>query len=198
MSGDKLASGGRSATFTQAVGQNELEHDLKTQSMPYCLEHWVMNEREYKELCLLIARHQPLPHVERQYRVEVIEPLIVSCETSEPQPIAPQVGYEGQPVGDSVLVTRVEREHSSNLVLPDSMKAKSEIGFIVAVGEKVADFKVGQMVMWDKFASHGADIELVDADGVERKLLLLKSFDILMALRKVTVSAQTAPAPSQA
>jgi co-chaperonin GroES (HSP10) len=198
MSGDKLASGGRSATFTQAAGQNELDHDLKTQSMPYCLEHWAIDEAEYKRLCFLISRREPLPQVGRRYRIEVVADLMIPRETSEPQPIAPTVGYEGQPVGDSVLVTRVEREHSSNLVLPDSMKAKSEIGFIVAVGEKVADFKVGQMVMWDKFASHGADIELVDADGVERKLLLLKSFDILMALRKVTVSGQTAPEPSQA
>lgn len=104
-------------------------------------------------------------------------------------PDKPKVGYRGQPVGDSVLVQRVEREHSSNLVLPDSMKSKSEIGYIVAVGKKVKLYKQGQMVLFDKFASHGADIELVDEDGIERKYLLLKEYDLLMTLTKVNVSS---------
>ena len=95
---------------------------------------------------------------------------------------------------DSVLGQRVEREHSSNLVLPDSMKAKSEIGYIVGVGEKVKRFKKGQMVLFDKFASHGAEIELVDVDGVPRNYLLVKDFDLLLVLKKVTVQPDPSPA----
>ena len=194
--GNQLASGARSATFQQATGESELSQDLKTQSMPFVCDRYAIDEREYHRLASLLAEGEPLPNLTRlpDSRVEMPErPFAVEHFGIETQ--KPAVGYEGQPVGDSVLVTRVEKEHSSNLVLPDSMKAKSEIGYIVAVGEKVTDFKAGQMVMWDKFASHGADIELMDADGVQRSYLLLKMFDILMGLKKVTIrdNAQETP-----
>lgn len=158
MSGDKLASGARSATFSGA-----------TKEMPGT-DVWKQESPNLgPELTKLYVDPNP-PNLHDP--VQFFEDK-------------PRVGYEGQPVGDSVLVARVEREHSSNLVLPDSMKAKSEIGYIVAVGEKVKRFKAGQMVMWDKFASHGADIELLDTEGVERHYLLVKDFDILMGLKKI-------------
>jgi co-chaperonin GroES (HSP10) len=109
----------------------------------------------------------------------------MGLEATEPKP---SVGYEGDPVGDNVLVQRVEREHTSNLILPDSLKAKSDLGFIKAVGEAVKYFKRGDLILFDKFASHGADISLIDEDGVERSMLLLREFDILMRLKKIALN----------
>jgi hypothetical protein len=50
---------------------------------------------------------------------------------------------------------------------------------------QVAAFKVGELVPFDKFASCGSEITLVDEDGVERSCLLLKDYDILLRLQKV-------------
>lgn len=156
MSGDRLASGARSASFNAPTAEME-----GTQVWP-----------------------PDAPFIQQLEEIP-----IESVRDMYPSGGKPTVGYRGQPVGDSVLVQRVEREHSSNLVLPDSMKSKSEIGYIVAVGKKVKLYKQGQMVLFDKFASHGADIELVDEDGIERKYLLLKEYDLLMTLTKVKVSS---------
>ena len=84
-----------------------------------------------------------------------------------------------------VLILRVEKEHTSNLIIPDSMKARSDIGFVKAVGEAVKFYKAGQLVLFDRFASHGADICLIDEEGIERNMLLLREYDILMRLKKV-------------
>ena|ERR1039458_9200154 len=99
----------------------------------------------------------------------------------------PEFGYEGDPVGDCVLIQRVEREHTSNLILPDSLKAKSDLGFVKAVGEAVKFYKPGNLVLFDKFASHGSDISLIDEDGIERHMLLLREYDLLMRLKKVAL-----------
>lgn len=153
--GDKLARGGKSATFTGAVKE-----------MPGTSGIWDMD------------RDGPLPE---SY------PYEPAGEITEVVQQKPAIGYEGQPVGDSILVQRVEREHSSLLVLPDSLKAKSDIGYVVAVGEEAKKAKQGTLILFDRFASHGADIDLIDSQGVQRSFLLLKDYDVLMSLKKIAL-----------
>jgi co-chaperonin GroES (HSP10) len=99
----------------------------------------------------------------------------------------PQVGYRGKAHGEHVLVQRVEKEHTSNLIVPDSMKAKSDVGFIYSRGEKCDWVQQGMLVLFDRFASHGADIDLIDEDGIQRKLLLLREYDVQCELEKIKI-----------
>jgi co-chaperonin GroES (HSP10) len=171
MGGDKLASGGRSASFNapaqEMEGTDIWDHDTFVTSEP-----------------------EPPKEDSKQAMGEQAD-LLASGSVNKPS-----VGYEGEPVGDSILVERVEREHSSNLVLPDSLKAKSDLGYVVAVGSEVKRTEKGKLILFDKFASHGADISLIDGDGVERHYLLLKDYDVLMALRRVS-SSQTPQSSSE-
>lgn len=155
--GDVLAGGGKSAQFQQPTKE-------------------MAGTEVWKDMPALEPVFMPEPAVE-----------FLAPKPEETPREKPQVGYEGDPTGDCVLVQRVEREHSSNLIVPDSMKAKSDIGFIKAVGKAVKFYKPGNLVLFDRFASHGADISLLDEDGVERHMLLLREYDILMRLKKINL-----------
>lgn len=102
-----------------------------------------------------------------------------------PAPEAPKVGYRGKAFGDCILVQRVEKEHTSQLIIPDSMRAKSDIGYIYSAGAKCEKVTQGMLVLFDRFASHGAEIDLIDEDGIQRKLLLLREFDVQCELEKI-------------
>jgi co-chaperonin GroES (HSP10) len=155
MSGDKLASGGKSATFQQPTKEMAGTDVWKKDEAP--------------ELRSLQSELDSLND-----RMELPE-------------VKPQVGYRGKPFGDQILVQRVEREHSSSLIIPDSLKSKSDVGYVVAVGAKVEKMQAGQLILFDRFASHGADVDLIDEDGIQRKYLLLREYDALMELEKVSV-----------
>lgn len=190
--GDVLASGGKSAQFQPASNQGELENDLKILPRLSVKEKYGVTDSEYWDALDLLSKKEPLPNwkIEEDFQAPGI-----SLPPIELQPIATieekqTFGYEGDPTGDCVLVQRVEREHSSNLILPDSLKAKSDIGFVKAVGESVKFYKPGQLILFDKFASHGADISLIDEDGIERQMLLLREYDITMRLKKITLTRE--------
>lgn len=212
--GDHLASGGKAATFQAARIATEFESDMKIQNARYVGEKYGISPEAYSGYERKLKNGEQLPDLQPlntpgetepglQPLADEIDPGPVPCEAPEPVfmpegaphiPNAvlpykekPAFGYEGDPTGDCVLVQRVEREHTSNLILPDSLKAKSDIGYIKAVGEAVKYYKPGNLVLFDKFASHGSDISLIDEDGVERAMLLLREFDILMRLKKVSL-----------
>ena len=106
-----------------------------------------------------------------------------------PEPILPkakpEVGYRGKPFGDNVMIQRVEREHTSNLILPDSLKSKSDLGYVVAIGNRVENVKEGQLCCFDRFAAHGSEFELIDESGIKRQYLLLREYDIMIQLERV-------------
>jgi len=204
--GDDLASGKRSATFTQATGQSELEQDLKVQNAPYVMEKYGITMERYRELTGMVARFEPLPNLE-PIAIHAEELAVMKTWAESPTgrevlefAISPQVGYEGEPFGETILVQRVEREHSSTLVLPDSLRAKSDIGYVKEVGPDVRKVQKGKLVLFDKFASHGAEIRLVDEDGIEREYLILNERDAILGLRKISLASQSQPesAPSPA
>jgi co-chaperonin GroES (HSP10) len=197
--GDQLARGGKIAQFQQAVSASELENDLKIHLPEFVISKYSISGERYAELVSMLQRGVSLPSLSPVLQIEPEPDLIpvaedpfdpgpvppVEVESPAPEPLPPASRYRGKARGDHVLVQRVEKEHSSNLIIPDSMKAKSDIGFIYSAGEKCDTFRPGMLVLFDRFSSHGADIDLIDEDGIERKLLLLREYDIQCELEKV-------------
>lgn len=93
------------------------------------------------------------------------------------------MNYEGTPRRDNVLVSPVENEHSSRLIIPKNMKARTNSGYIKSVGPDVKDLKAGDLVLYDAFASYGSEISLM-TDGEEQRFILLKEYDIQLTLHK--------------
>lgn len=96
----------------------------------------------------------------------------------------PRVHFKGKPRGDMVLVVRMEQESSSLLVVPDVAKGKSEIGRVAGVGIKVTDIQIGDLVMFDRFASVGNEVKLVNEDG-EKEHLMLREYDVMLTLEEI-------------
>ena len=157
MRGDTLASGGRSASFQGPKQEKEGTQVFRP-------------EPGLQNLTDEIYDPGPLPEAPEP----VFMPSNIPHNGEIPVEEKPKFGYEADPAGDCLLIQRVEREHTSNLILPDSLKAKSEIGFVKAAGESVKFYKAGDLVLFDKFASHGSEISLIDEDGIERQMLLLR------------------------
>lgn len=203
MKGDILASGGSSATFSQSSKDTPFVSDLKILSGERFREKHSLSQDLYDDLVRRLQ--EGLPISDAAYAIPPPEGLDEGHkgqETGElPQELQksdrPSVGYEGEPLGDEILVIRVEKEHSSSLVIPDSLKARSDTGFVVAVGPEAKRVQKGNLILFDKFASCGADINLVDGDGIERQYVLLKEYDALMRLKKVVAMAPQASGQGQ-
>lgn len=85
-----------------------------------------------------------------------------------------------EPLADRVLLKteREEEKTSSGLYIPETAQEKTQIGEVVAVGsdsEKVS-VKVGQRVMYDKYA--GTNIKIDNAD-----YLIVKGEDIIAIVK---------------
>jgi len=178
--------------FSTAVG-GELETNLKLHNREVVKEIYGIDDDKYDELiAILRSGDGELPEMTPSITLPLTPEEQAVLNVPEPEPveeieIKPNVGYKGKPVGDQLLVQRVEREHSSNLIIPPSAKSKSDVGYVKEVGIEVTRAKVGQLVLFDKFASIGADISLIDESGLERQFLLLKDIDVMMQLEKVTL-----------
>lgn len=107
---------------------------------------------------------------------------------------APSARYRGKPLGDRVLVKRVTKESNSMIVLPESAKAKSDMGVVMGVGDGLVDIttgrrtpvnvEIGDLVLFDRFAAVGQEVMLADGN-VESEHLILQAADILLTLEKV-------------
>jgi chaperonin GroES len=93
-----------------------------------------------------------------------------------------------QPLGDRVVVSRIEEEEKTagGIIIPDTAKEKPQEGKVVAAGPgKVGedgkriplDVKKGNRVLFGKYA--GTEIEI---DGVEH--LIMREEDILGVIEK--------------
>ncbi|HUX50490.1 MAG TPA: co-chaperone GroES [Spirochaetia bacterium] len=84
-----------------------------------------------------------------------------------------------KPLGDRILLKTEEGESQTKggLYIPQTAQEKTQVGQIVAVGDDkdVITVKVGQRVMYDKYA--GTNIKI---DGVEH--LIVKMADILAVM----------------
>lgn len=110
-------------------------------------------------------------------------------------PKQPTVVYKGKPLGDMVLVKRIERESYSSIVIPDSAKGKSDTGIVTGVGPGIISpltghrtslsVQEGDLVLYDKFAAVGQEIKLMDESGEESEQLILREHDILLTLTAI-------------
>ncbi|MEN9874058.1 MAG: hypothetical protein RL186_955 [Pseudomonadota bacterium] len=91
-----------------------------------------------------------------------------------------------RPLGDRVLVKRVEEETKSKggIIIPDTAKEKPQEGEVIAVGpggrdedgERIAmDLKVGDRILFGKWS--GTEVKI---DGDE--LLIMKESDVMGVL----------------
>lgn len=81
-----------------------------------------------------------------------------------------------KPLQDRVLIKVVEAETktASGLYIPDTAQEKTQTGTVVAIGDdkELITVKVGDKVMYDKYAGTNVTIDNVDH-------LIVKSSDIL-------------------
>lgn len=184
MRADHLARGGKSASFTMGQSDSELAHDLKT-LLPLDVQgKYGIGGEVYNELLADFMAGKELPNLSPS--VEDVPEAKDEVVIPEDVPVArPQVGYKGESLGDTVLIQRVDKEHSSNLIIPDSLKAKSEIGYIISAGKLCKYVEEGWLILFDRFASVGMEISLIDEDGIERERLVVHEYDILLKLDKI-------------
>ena len=69
-----------------------------------------------------------------------------------------------KPLGERVLVerTEVENKTASGIIIPDNAKEKPQTAKVVAVGSKVEDIKVGEVVVFEQY--RGTEIKLEAKD----------------------------------
>lgn len=183
-SGDRLARGARSASFQVANNESEFVHDLKTLGKGELIEKYYISEEDYAKACWQLENLKPIEA--HPLRVRPIEhsPLVeMPVKATVTIPEAPR--YRGMAKGDNVLVIRVEREHSAMLIIPESARAKSDIGRVVSVGPAVTRCEEGELILFDRFAAHGKEIDLVDEQDIPRQHLLLNDVDVLIGLTRL-------------
>lgn len=166
-SGDKLARGAKAANFTMGGGKKDDPIELKNVAAPDACGEDVLHSRV--DNSALFAKKKPV------------------------------VYYKGTPLADMVLVRRVQKQSNSMIVLPDSAQAKSDMGIVAGVGVGAVDITTGQrtplsvqegdLILFDKFASVGMEVSLLDANGDEQEHLILREHDILLKLTEVREAA---------
>jgi chaperonin GroES len=101
-----------------------------------------------------------------------------------------------RPLGDRVLVRRVEEEEKTKggIIIPDTAKEKPQEGEVIAVGPgarddsgkiQPLDVKTGDRILFGKWS--GTEVKL---DGED--LLIMKESDILGVLDATTAKAKAA------
>jgi co-chaperonin GroES (HSP10) len=170
------------------MGQSdsELAHDLKTLLPLDVQEKYGIGGEAYNELLSDFMAGKELPNItppveDGEETVNRKEEIVLPVEAA---PVR-TVGYRGQPYGETILIQRVDKEHTSRLLIPPSLKAKADTGYAVQVGKLCKFVEKGQLVLFDKFASAGGEISLVDEDGIEQDYLVLKEYDVLLSLERV-------------
>lgn len=77
-----------------------------------------------------------------------------------------------KPLGERVLVERAEVENKteSGIFIPDNAKEKPQTAKVIAVGTKVEDVKVGDIIVFEQF--RGTEIKL---EGKEYLILNIEN-----------------------
>jgi chaperonin GroES len=92
-----------------------------------------------------------------------------------------------RPLGDRVLVKRVEEEQKTKggIIIPDTAKEKPQEGVVIAVGPgardesgkiQPLDLKKGDRILFGKWS--GTEVKIDDAD-----LLIMKESDVLGVIK---------------
>jgi co-chaperonin GroES (HSP10) len=181
----------------QVESGNEVVFDFKTMSKVAFLDKYDFSAEKYESLrTSFTAAPETLNAQDFDIPLRPVEgkpSTVAAREFTKPKIIVKtieKVRYSGKPLGDEVLVIKTEREHSSQLIIPDSAKTKEGIGFIVSHGPEavraIAAGGVKALVIFDQFAAYGKEIELVDEQGIPRQHLLLKDCDVQLRLERIT------------
>lgn len=100
----------------------------------------------------------------------------------------PSVVYRGIPMNGTILIKRVERQTDSMIIIPHAAQAKSDTGIVVSMSKtSQLPLQPGSMVLFDKFAAVGQEVELMDENGEKQELLLVHECDILLELNACQV-----------
>lgn len=77
-----------------------------------------------------------------------------------------------KPLGERVLVerTEVENKTQSGIYIPDNAKEKPQTAKVVAVGSKIEDVKIGDVVVFEQY--RGTEIKI---DGKDYLVLNLEN-----------------------
>jgi co-chaperonin GroES (HSP10) len=104
-------------------------------------------------------------------------------------PKRPSVYYRGKPFNKRILITQVELESNSDIIIPDSAKAKSEVGRIVQFSDdsdlKRLGLKEGCLILFDRFAAIGQSFKLLNENGESVDHVLLQEADVQMEMTEV-------------
>lgn len=194
MRGDALASGKQRGASFQTGVRAGVEADLKLMyPLDFC-ERYGINMDTYHHVSDAYQSSGIIPNLApTDYaKIEDVKPFDESKTFFENMQanvtVPPQIQYRAKAFGENIIVQRVEKGHSSNIIIPDNALAKSDNGYVISVGDRVQNLKPGQLVMFDQFAAHGNEMKLVDDEGIERENLLLKECDVLCLLEKVQSS----------
>lgn len=109
-------------------------------------------------LAVYLAKNTPQPAAPEQVQAETPD---VVFETQRVD-----YGYETTPRGKYVFIRPCPTDHPARVVFPKSHQSDQEVGFIHAVHASVPDLKVGNLVVYDRFAAIGAAFDVVDDSGV--------------------------------
>jgi co-chaperonin GroES (HSP10) len=101
------------------------------------------------------------------------------------EPEKPTHGYQPHPLLDRVFIRPVPKEHKSRLITPDAYGTATDQGFVTAVGPKVEGIKIGDLVLFDRFAKVGYEFSLLDDEGDLSELVCLQAVFIFAVLKRV-------------
>ncbi|RMH07304.1 MAG: co-chaperone GroES [Nitrospirae bacterium] len=98
----------------------------------------------------------------------------MATQTEEKQEKQGTVARGFQPLGDRIFVTYTEEleRTAGGIYVPDSAREKPQRGTVEAIGKDVKNIKVGDQVLFDKYA--GTKIKIDNDD-----CLILKEEDVL-------------------
>lgn len=114
-------------------------------------------------------------------------------------PKKPETFYRGKPFNKRILVTQVELESNSDIIIPDTAKGASEVGRIKAFSDdselRQLGLQEGDLVLFDRYAAVGQVFPLLNESGETEATLLLQEHDIQMQMIPVKNKVATEPIP---
>jgi len=110
-----------------------------------------------------------------------VEPEIVI----EEEAAKPEYGYIATPRHSFMFVKPTSPEHKGRLITPKAYESTSDQGFVHAVGPDVLDVKVGDLVLFDRYAEVGNRFELVDEEGDVVQMIQMREDNCTAILQRV-------------
>ena len=129
------------------------------------------------------------PDLHFHSEAEALPSVVDNLATFAPK--KPTICYRGTPLNDRILIKRVERQSGSMIVIPDSAKGKSDTGIVVSTSSaSQLGLQPNDLILFDKYAAVGQEIELVDEQGVASEHLLVQECDVLLVLEAYKPSGE--------